>query len=97
MYATVFRVDLHAISAFQDRVEAGRSLSTTLGTLPGFVAFMALESQQQEMVGLCVCEDLSSIDEAIGLASQWQHTHTDSPVSEIQPISTGRVIAQRDF
>lgn len=97
MYATVFRVDLHAISAFQDRVEAGRSLSTTLGTLPGFVAFMALESQQQEMVGLCVCEDLPSIDEAIGLANQWQRTHAGSLESTLQPISTGRVITQRDF
>ena len=44
MYATIIQCDMHAIASSDGRGQMERALATALGALPGFVAFVALDS-----------------------------------------------------
>lgn len=62
--------------------------------MTGFVAFVALETTEDEIFGLCVCEDSESLDDAHSVATKWHNAHSTWADSEIQTVSKGRVIVQ---
>ncbi len=94
MYATMFRGHLSAISPSCERIVSGRALAHELSSVDGFVAFIALETRDDEIFGLCICEDPESLEEAHSIATEWHHAHSSWAEAEIQTLSKGRVIVQ---
>lgn len=96
MYATIFRINLCSSSS-RDRGRAGRSLATALDTLHGFVAFIALEADDGQVAGLCICDDPMTLQEAQTVAAHWQRDRCGPSSAGLQPIAVGKVIVQRGF
>ena len=94
MYATVFHSQLRALASDGERITDGRSLARALSAVAGFVAFVALEGSDDEIVGLCICEDSASLDEAQTIATEWHKAYASPAGSGIQEVTQGRVIVQ---
>lgn len=95
MYATMLHIDLRAIASARDRARTGRSLGKTLAALAGFVAFIAFEADDGDVSGLCICEDLASLENAEQAVVRWQREQAAMPDSSIRAISKGNVIVQQ--
>ncbi|MEZ4520185.1 MAG: hypothetical protein R3A46_00880 [Thermomicrobiales bacterium] len=111
MHASIFRFDLGSNTSPRERGRRGRTLATALAAVPGFVAFLALESEAGWLAGLCICIDPAALARAQQVAADWQREHGchshPSPClawgqdpalgSAMQPLITGEVIVQRGF
>lgn len=101
MHALIFRLDLAGSATSRARGRCGRSLATALGASHGFVAFIALESDDGAVTGLCICVDAEALGEAQRVADAWQRERgghvQGAPTSAMQPLIAGEVIVQRGF
>ncbi len=97
MHAAIFDIDLGGCAETRDRWRCGRSLATVLDALPGFVAFIAFESEDGATAGLCICVDAAALIEAQRVAEAWQSERGGQPQSIMRPLFEGEVIVQRGF
>jgi hypothetical protein len=80
-----------------DRGQCGRSLAAALDDVHGFVAFIAFESAEGLVTGLCICEDRAALDAALRAADAWQRAHGRPVDAVMEALSGGEVIVQRGF
>lgn len=97
MYAAIIRLDLGNSRSMLDRGRCGRSLAAALDEVHGFVAFIAFESDEGAVTGLCICGDAAALNEAQRVATAWQRAHCGATSSAVQAFSAGEVIVQRGF
>ena len=97
MHAAVIQCDLRMLAAPREREYAGRVLAARLGTLPGFVAFVALDAEAEAgmVTALCICESAASAGEAQRLILQWHADACGDAGIALREIGSGAVIAQR--
>ena len=79
MYAVTFQVELGSKSP--------RSLMKSLGDLPGFVNFVALEHDDGHVTGICICEDMTTLNTVKQIVERWRLKET--------PLCVSNVVAQR--
>jgi hypothetical protein len=97
MYATMVRCDLGDHASGEGRWRTVRSLATALGTLPGFVAVVAIETDPAAgaMTAVILVEHQAGLAAAERVITQWQGAQ-DAPVGRsVQCLGSGEVIAQR--
>jgi hypothetical protein len=97
MYATIVQCDMHAIASSEERGRMGRTLGTALAGLPGFVAFVALDTEGEAgtVAALCIVEEraaMAAVDHAI---AQWQRDFPATVGTGIRRLGAGTVIAQK--
>ena len=97
MYASIIRMDLGDSTSMLDRGRRGRSLAAALDGVSGFVAFIAFESVEGAVTGLCICVDATALEEAQCVAAAWQQERGGEASSALQACSAGEVIVQRGF
>lgn len=95
MYATIIRCDLHGIESSHARGQAGRTLATALGALPGFLAFVAVDGEAGMVAALCIVEDRASLTAARRVTARWQQDVVGIATGGVEEIGTGAVIAQQ--
>jgi hypothetical protein len=93
MYATIVRCDLRTITPSQARECAGRSLATRLSLLPGFVAFIALESEAGDITAVYLVEERMGLAAAERVIAQWQGEAVEG--RGVRRLGAGEVIAQK--
>jgi len=79
MFAVTFQVDLGA--------KLSRSLLKSLSDLPGFVNFVALEDDEGHVTGICICEDLTTLNNVKQIVERWR--------LKAVPLSVSNVVAQK--
>jgi hypothetical protein len=94
MYATIVRCDLRTITPSQARECAGRSLATRLSLLPGFVAFIALESEAGDITAVYLVEERMGLAAAERVIAQWQGEEAVESRG-VRRLGAGEVIAQK--
>lgn len=97
MHASIFHLDLGTSTAPRERWRLGRSLAAALNVVEGFVAFLALETEDGTAAGLCICVDALSLKAAHQVAADWQREHSEQTLPEMQSLITGEVIVQQGF
>jgi hypothetical protein len=97
MHASMFHLDLGRIDSHGDRWRAGLSLAAALNAVDGFVAFLALETEDGAVAGLCICIDIPSLEAARQVAEEWQREHSEQTLTDMQALITGEVIVQQGF
>lgn len=97
MYASIIRLNLGSNLSLLDRGRCGRSLASALDDVPGFIAFVAFESEEGAVTGLCICADAEALAVAERVASAWQRERGEEASSALQTFSVGEVIVQRGF
>lgn len=96
MYASMFHLDLGDDLSSRERGRIGRALAAHLAALRGFVAFIALESADGAVGGLCICADAVTLAEAQQAAEAWQRSR-DGAGSALTAYMSGMVIVQHGF
>ncbi|MGA7670107.1 MAG: hypothetical protein WBW04_06775 [Nitrolancea sp.] len=79
MYAVTFEVELGS--------KLSRALTKSLSDLPGFVNFVALEDDDGHVTGICIFEDLSTLNDLKQIVERWR--------LKSAPLSVSNVIAQK--
>lgn len=97
MYGSIFHFDLGRDASPRDRWRWGLSLAEAIDAVSGFVAFIALESEDGALAGLCICVDAASLAEAGQVAEAWQRAHGGQAGSAMKALIAGEVIVQRGF
>lgn len=105
MYASLFHLDLGSDASSRERDRSGRALATALASVPGFLAFLALETADGGVTGLCICEEAMMLGAVQQVAEEWQRaragtdtgTRTSTGGEPLRPLLTGEVIVQRGF
>ena len=97
MYATIVECDMEAVTSSHDRGRLGRILASRLSSLPGFVAFIALDANADKgrVAGLCIFEDGSGMVAAENAFDEWQREYATSIGGGIQRLGSGAVIVQK--
>jgi len=103
MYAAIIQCDMRAIASFHERGRMGRTLATALGALPGFVAFVALNTDTNTntdtsagmVAALCIFEDLTSITAAKRVIARWHTEEIGTGGAGLVEVGAGAVIAQK--
>lgn len=96
MYASMFHLDLGDELSSRERGRIGRALAAHLAALQGFVAFIALESADGAVGGLCICADAVTLAEAQRIAESWQRARVGASAA-LTPYASGKVIVQHGF
>jgi hypothetical protein len=96
MYATIVRCEMHHRSAARADGRAGRTLTTALAALPGFVAVVAIETDAEAGTATAVClmEEHAGLAAAERVIAQWQQAHVATGKRDVQRMGAGEVIAQ---
>lgn len=97
MYAAVIHLDLGSNTSMLDRGRCGRSLASALDDVPGFVAFLAFESDEGVVTGLCICVDAMALEEARRVAAAWHCERSGAANFALEAFDAGEVIVQRGF
>jgi hypothetical protein len=97
MYATILRCTLPPRTATDARWQRGRTLTTALAALPGFVACVALDAEGEPgvVVALCLVEEQANMAAAERVIAAWQHEQGGAAGTGIACIGQGAVIAQK--
>lgn len=97
MYATIFQTTFDPPESADARGRTGRALATTLASLPGFLAFIALDSDPSAgaVTVLCLFDRQASIAAAEGAIARWQQDAQASSRACIRRLGAGAVIAQK--
>ncbi len=94
MYAAIRR-DIRATRTADDLVRAARALSAAFGQIPGFISWVLLESGDDALVSVSVCEDAAGLDHAGRLLTEWLDGQRVTPADRQPEIITGEVILQK--
>ena len=101
MHASIFQLDLGDGMTSRERWRAGRALAKVLAGIDGFIAFLAIETDDGSAAGLCVCMDIAALEDARRAMETWQRSHREgtqeAAPSTLQALVTGEVIVQRGF
>jgi hypothetical protein len=97
MYATIFQSTLDTVGSAEERGRTGRSLATALAALPGFLAFIALDSDPARgtVTLVCLFDGQSRIAATEGVIAQWEQDAQPAGERRIRQLGTGAVIAQK--
>jgi hypothetical protein len=97
MYSTIVQCDLRNLTSAPIHGHAGRALSTALAALPGFLAFVAIESDVEagRFITICLVEERAGVEEAERVIAQWQREHVSAVGCNLRRLGAGEVIAQR--
>jgi hypothetical protein len=96
MYATVYQITFTTLASADARGRTGRSLASALAALPGFLAFIALESEPNSGAVTLLCLfDRQARYAAECVIARWQQDERASVGPSIQRLGAGAVIAQR--
>lgn len=97
MYATMMQCDLCALASAAACDRAARGLVAALAALPGFVAFVAIETDPAVGVVTAVylAEERAGLAEAERAIAQWQREQVATVRSGVRLLGAGEVIAQK--
>ncbi len=97
MYASVVQCDMQAVDSTLERRQLWRILASRLGALPGFVAFVALDSDAVtgRAAALCIFEDPDGAATADRAVELWHKEYPTTIGTGIQRIGAGAVIVQK--
>ena len=87
MYAVTFGIEVGTVSSSDWQESPGRFLMKSLGDLPGFVNFVALQDDEGHVKGICICEDLTTLNDVKQIVERWR--------LNASPLSVSNVVAQR--
>ncbi len=79
MYAVTFEVEVGS--------KLSSSLTKSLSDLPGFVNFVALQDDEGHVTGICICEDLTTLNDVKQIVERWR--------LKSAPLSVSNVVAQK--
>ena len=97
MYASMVLLDLDGELSSRERGRLGRTLASELAQLPGFIAFVALETATGSVGGFCICANPVTLAEAQIRIEAWQRDHTGNGEFAFTACATGAVIVQHGF
>jgi hypothetical protein len=97
MYATIVMCELRNGTAALGHEQAGRTLTAALAALPGFVAFVALDTDAMAgtVTAVCLVEERAGLADAERVIAQWQREQGATRGSDMRRVGAGEVIAQR--
>jgi hypothetical protein len=94
MYATI-RHRERGTASTDELARAGHALAARLGTAPGFVAYLLLETPDGGHAAVCIFEDRASLEDADGLVAGSLAAHLAAPGPGPSQLAAGEVIAQK--
>jgi hypothetical protein len=94
MYATVRHHD-RATTPTDELVADGRRLASTVGRIPGFVAYVLLDAGEGLLISISVFEDEAGLADADRIVERWNAAPDREPSTSVSPVRTGEVIVQR--
>lgn len=97
MHAAMFQLDLGDGAGSRERGRSVRAMAAALGTLPGFVAFLALEAEDGSVGGLCIFTDAAALERAQQHVADWQPARQPPESRGFAPLIAGQVIVQSGF
>ena len=95
MYATMVQCAMCVAASPHARGRLGRTLATALGTLPGFVAFVAFDGDAGAVTALCLFEDHLSMADAQRVIARWQRDALATGEIDLRYLCAGDVIVQK--
>jgi hypothetical protein len=97
MYASMVLLDLDGELSSRERGQLSRALANELAQLPGFIAFIALETATGSVGGCCIYTNPMTLAGAHLRIEAWQRDHARNAESALTACATGAVIAQHGF
>jgi len=94
MYAAIRRYD-HAAGSVDDLLPDGRRLAAAVSHVPGFVAYVLLESGDGGLVAVSIFDDPAGLAGGERLVEGWANERRAGPLSCPSEAITGEVIVQK--
>src|SRR5205085_333205 len=94
MYATIRRYAARDVS-IDDLADAGYRLGRALSETPGFVAALAVEERNGDLLTIGVFDDRSALRAGEALANRWTLEYAARFGLGTTEVATGEVVAQR--
>jgi hypothetical protein len=97
MYATIVEVILRTPGSAAAHGHTGRALANALAALPGFLAFLALDTDAASgaVTMLCIFADAAGIEASEREIARWQRDENATTEPCIRRLGAGAVIAQK--
>ena len=95
MYAAIVRLELIELTSVDEHGHPGRGLANLLSSQPGFLTFVAIDTNERETTAVYIFEDRRSLDAANDHFTQWRAAHVDEWECRVTSVSAGQIVAQK--